>query len=711
MKRPLVLAAIVALLASTSTFLIKASAPQVPSNTWAPAGDMAKGRSGASSVLLYDGRVLVTGGMTAAGATASAERYSPSAQGFLATPAMENARANHSSTLLPDGRVLVAGGVGADGRALSAAEIYDPVANAWTAASPMYRARAGHSATTMYDGRILIAGGDDGAAPTASLEVFDPESGVFNLVTPVLTSARTGHGASLLYDGRVLITGGFDGTNALASTNVYDPYENTVVAGPTLATPRAGHSATTLLDGTVAVIGGASNSGELASAEVYDPSAGTFSAAGSMATARQRHQAILLPHNGVVLIAGGTASGNAVASAELFVPWRGAFVATNAPAAARAWATSAALSFVPGLTIRTGPNDGLVLLAGGSASSDASNPIASAELYGFATVTTDQADYAPGSTVTIRGAGWKPGETVTLTLVESPLRDTHTLTPVVADATGHFVSTEFSPDQDDVDIRFFLTAAGAKSKWEAQTSFTDASGDGQMSISPKTATGGATVSPFTFTFTSAGTFGSGSQVSVTVPAGWTAPQSSSSGSAGYIAVNRGSCSSVAIPAGGISGSGPWTILLNITCGNGNTFTMTYSTVTVPATNASPANNTYQFTTQTKQASAGTPLANIVTQPTVAVSGPGAQLVFTQQPGASSTGGAAFAPQPQVTIKDIAGNTMTGDNRQVTLAITSGTGTQWEFSSAHSDTVVGSPTLSAGKVTFTVPANATELLKF
>src|SRR5207247_7649169 len=97
MKRPLVLAAVVALLASTSTFLIKASAPQVPSNTWAPAGDMAKGRSGASSVLLYDGRVLVTGGTSGAGVTASAERYSPSAGGFLAAPPMEMARANHRS--------------------------------------------------------------------------------------------------------------------------------------------------------------------------------------------------------------------------------------------------------------------------------------------------------------------------------------------------------------------------------------------------------------------------------------------------------------------------------------------------------------------------------------------------------------------------------------------------------------------------------------
>lgn len=44
-------------------------------------------------------------------------------------------------------------------------------------------------------------------------------------------------------------------------------------------------------------------------------------------------------------------------------------------------------------------------------------------------------------------------------------------------------------------------------------------------------------------------------------------------------------------------------------------------------------------------------------------------------------------------------------------ITSGTGTQWEFSAANNDAVVGSPTLSNGMVTFTIPANGTELLKF
>jgi len=44
-------------------------------------------------------------------------------------------------------------------------------------------------------------------------------------------------------------------------------------------------------------------------------------------------------------------------------------------------------------------------------------------------------------------------------------------------------------------------------------------------------------------------------------------------------------------------------------------------------------------------------------------------------------------------------------------ITTGTGTQWEFSSTNNDAIVGSPTLSNGTVTFTIPANATELLKF
>ncbi len=53
-------------------------------------------------------------------------------------------------------------------------------------------------------------------------------------------------------------------------------------------------------------------------------------------------------------------------------------------------------------------------------------------------------------------------------------------------------------------------------------------------------------------------------------------------------------------------------------------------------------------------------------------------------------------------------TVTAD---LSALITTGTGTQWEYSSSYLDTVVANPVLSNGKVTFTVQANGSELLKF
>jgi hypothetical protein len=485
MKRAVLFVAIVSTLIASYSLLVRASRPQVPSNAWSATGDMALARAGALAVLLPDGRVLVTGGTNEGGVTASVERYSPTAGGFLATPSMENARANHTATMLEDGRVLVIGGIGSDGHAIASAELYDPSANAWTAAAPLYHARSGHSATLLWDGRVLVAGGDDTGVADATLEVFDPISATFSAVDAVLSAARTGHAAASLADGRVLIVGGFDGTSALASVDVYDPRTNTVSPGPSLAVVRAGHSATTLLDGRVLIAGGASDSSELASAEIFDPSTGSFTvAANAMSVARQRHVAFLLPHNNNVLIVGGTAGGNAVATAELFTPWEsdgGTFCATavcesgfagpSAPNAARAWAAGAALSVPASETIRTGPADGLLLIAGGSVDSTAASPTKSAELYGFATVTTEKEDYAPGTTVTIRGSGWQPGEWVALLLKEYPAYDEHQLVDVQADENGNIVSTEFVPDQHDVGIRFYLTAFGQQS--QAQTTFRD----------------------------------------------------------------------------------------------------------------------------------------------------------------------------------------------------------------------------------------------
>src|SRR3989441_12002452 len=178
----------------------------------------------------------------------------------------------------------------------------------------------------------------------------------------------------------------------------------------------------------------------------------TQPAASAPRAASIRHSYFLITNE--VLVVGGQSAGNDLASAELYIPWQKAFQATGAMTTPRSDASGAALTKA----------DGRVFIAGGSS--------ASAELYGFATVKTDAADYAPGTTVTITGTGWQPGETVTLSMVESPLTDTHPTMTAVADAFGNISNNQFSPDVHDVDVRFYLTATGIQS--QAQNTFTDA---------------------------------------------------------------------------------------------------------------------------------------------------------------------------------------------------------------------------------------------
>ena len=671
---------------------VQASAPSVPSNTWAQTGDLTTARAGAASVLLYGGQILVTGGVTGDGsAVASVERYSPDGGDFLATPAMAFARADHTATLLPDGRVLVAGGIGADGRATSSAEVYDPSTNSWTTVGALHYPRSGHTATALYDGRVVITGGTDGSTPLESIEVFDPSTDVFMLSNAMLDAARSGHAAALLYDGSVLVAGGFDGANPLASTDVYDPWEDTVTAGPSLLEAQAGLSATTLLDGKVLLAGGAGASGELSTAEVYDPAAGTVTpTANSMIAARQNHQAILLPNNSQVLIVGGTAGpdGNAVTTAEVYAEWQGdggTFYETSAPATARAWSTATALSFLPGLTIRGGPTDGLVLLTGGSPKADASGALKTSELYGFATVETDRADYAPGTTVNISGSGWQPGETVTLTLVEDPPNDTHVLQPVVADGLGHIFSSEFAPDAGDLGIRFYLTATGAVS--QAQTSFTDDTAD-SMAVSPTSVQAGATGQTFTFSFTS-GTDHSAKNdgvVTVAVPSTWTNPT-------GNVSVSAGTCGA---SLGGITGGGPWTITINDECGKdakNNAFSFTYNNVTAPSA------GTYTFTTQSGTSGKLSDVGGSQPQVTTAT---GALDHFNISTISSPQTAGTAITGITITAKDSANNTVTSFTSTVTYGGTAGiTGTSGSFSAGVLSGVSVTPTVAGTSRTFAV----------
>src|SRR5436190_1283119 len=418
-------------------------AMEVPSETWAPTGNMAQARSGASAALLQDGSVLIAGGANGDVSLASAELFKNGS--FSATGSMLLARSNAAAVALKDGRVLITGGSTASGPT-SETEIYDPATGSWTIGNSMAASRWGHTATLLADGRVLIAGGQGSGAPGTTLEIFDAATGSFSLAG-VLTTARSSHATALLPDNRVLIAGGYDGSQVLKSTEIFDPVSGSVSSGPDLSTQRAAHSATTLLNGGVLIAGGSDGSQDLASAELLPRGGAAFIATGNMASPRRSHSAFLLSDNNSVLIVGGSAD-----TAELYRPWSGAFVATGAPAEWRGGAAGSPLLA-----------EGLLLMAGGTSPS--------AELYGFPTVKTDKNDYAPGSPVTIIGSGWQPGEWVSLTLVEEPLIDTHPVLYARADASGHITNSQFVPDEHDVHIQFYLTAVGSVS--QAQTTFTD----------------------------------------------------------------------------------------------------------------------------------------------------------------------------------------------------------------------------------------------
>src|SRR2546425_767840 len=599
------------------SFLLRASLPSVTTGTWVAAGNMSAARSGACTVALNDGRLVISGGADAYGPTATADLFSTTGS-WSAAASMNSPLSHQSCAVLQDGRVLVAGGTTSGGGITNSAEIYDPSADSWSPAGLMNDARSGAIASVLQDGRVLIAGGQNSGGASNTLEIFDPNSGNFSNAG-TMSSPRQDHAAAVLSDGRVLILGGSsDGTNALNTTDIYDPQAGSVTPGPAMSTPRAKATATTLLDGTVVVIGGSDGTNDLASAEFFDPAANNFNAAGSLATAHSKHSAFLLPNNNEVLVVGGQSAGNDLASAELYIPWQKAFQATGAMATPRSDASGAALTKV----------DGRVLIAGGSS--------ASAELYGFATVKTDAADYPPGTTVNITGSGWQPGETVTLTLVESPLIDTHGPFTTVADGNGNISNSSFVTDTHDLLVRFSLTAAGAQS--QAQNTFTDAGANKlQFTTSAFTVAAGTcsgTITVGTFSGNNAASPSSNETITLTT---------SSSGGSFY---SNSGCTTP-ITTVGIS-----------TSQNSASFFYKDTTAGSPTITATPAPS---LTTPTQTETVTPAAAN--------------KLVFSQQP-SNATGGSAITPAVAVQVQDQFGNVVTsgsGSNASITIAIGSNPG--------------------------------------
>src|SRR6266550_1177451 len=187
------------------------------------------------------------------------------------------------------------------------------------------------------------------------------------------------------------------------------------------------------------------------------------------------------------------------------------------------------------------------------------------------TLTTDQQDYPPFSYVTFTGTGFQPGETVDMIVVETdPIQQSFEPWQVIADENGNFATSWYVFSTDFEGATFQATATGQTSQLTASATFTDAAGDGTMTVTPAAAQPNSTGNSFTFSFRNVNQTYNGSSsahivVSAAAAPGWTTPQNTNSGNPGFVSVTpfgTGSIASIASITG--TSPGPYTITVNFT---------------------------------------------------------------------------------------------------------------------------------------------------
>lgn len=287
-----------------------------------------------ASVVLPDGRVMVTGGADPKSASweafAAAEIFNPETNQWSSTPEMTLARFAHQAVVLDDGQVAVMGGqnnasppgpfscVGNVDYPLTPylcnAELFEPI-QGWSTnvGMDMRHPRVHFTATAVKEAsKVVVCGGTAQEIPN-SYEMFDAYTGTWDDIPVPTNGVRALHASAALPDEDILLIGGAEGDGtAIANVDRFDVATNSWSTAGALNVPRHTHTATSLRDGRILVTGGvAYDSGAiLASTEIFDNNTNTWSFGPAMLEKRSGHAAALLIGNRRVLVIGGVNDAN-----------------------------------------------------------------------------------------------------------------------------------------------------------------------------------------------------------------------------------------------------------------------------------------------------------------------------------------------------------------------------------------------------------------
>jgi len=289
------------------------------SGTWSAGPAMTTGRSNFGHAWVGT-KLLVFGGTNGTSAISSTELYDPTTNTWAAGPSMSDARWAAAWALLTADKLLVSGGLGAAGSSLSSAEVYDAVTSTWRSARSMVQPRAGHALAIVPGSTLYLAsGGFNGtvfsAFATKTTEVYDTSLDTWTAAGS-MTTARMFHGA-LGTSNHVVLGGG--GTNEDLTMEVYSRSTDSWGNGPAL--PNRRH-ATGAIEGTSLLLIGGDAGGTVLASVTRVTATGTPTAMPALATARSYAGAAsgldVIVAGGGTLVAGDVGWSNALSSVEVF---------------------------------------------------------------------------------------------------------------------------------------------------------------------------------------------------------------------------------------------------------------------------------------------------------------------------------------------------------------------------------------------------------
>lgn len=224
-------------------------------DVWSSTASLAQARFGHTATLIPVAaspvQLLIIGGMKRDGrALATTEVFDPDTRVWRSGLPLATARSFHAATLLYNGRLLVAGGV--DYTATPpvypvAAERLDPAATSWLSAGTLSQGRAALITLQLSNSGVLAAGGFNGSGSDIDVNAVDLYDSSTDSWT---TSARMSVGrsffaANALNDGSVLASGGRSDQVATSTSERFtlgrdgDPCASNIECGSTRCTSGA----------------------------------------------------------------------------------------------------------------------------------------------------------------------------------------------------------------------------------------------------------------------------------------------------------------------------------------------------------------------------------------------------------------------------------------------------------------------------------------